>query len=51
MKTLSIYYQTDFEISFSNTFGTFKILYIFHVSVMGKLKFMYSTITWNVITT
>ena len=38
MKTLNIHYQTDFEISFSNTFDTFKILYIFHVLVMGKLE-------------
>ena len=37
MTTLSIYYQTHFEISFSNTFNTFRILYIFHVVVMGKL--------------
>ena len=37
MKALDIYSLIDFVISFSNTFDTFQILYIFHVKVMGKL--------------
>ena len=45
MKTLSINYQTDFEISFSSTFDTFEILYIFHVLVMGKLDLRHSLVT------
>ena len=36
-ETLSIYYQTHFGINFSNTFDTFKVLYIFHIIIMGKL--------------
>ena len=38
MKIFSIYYKTDFEISFSNAFDTFKSLYIFHVLIKGKLE-------------
>ena len=38
MKTVSIYHQTHFEISFINTLNTFRILYIFHVVVIGKLE-------------
>ena len=40
MKTVSIYYQTHFEISFISTFDTFKILYIFHVILVRKLEFV-----------
>ena len=36
MNTLSICYQIVFEISFCNTFDTFKILCIFQVLVIGK---------------
>ena len=43
MKTLSIYYQKHFETSFHSTFDSFKIPYIFHVIVMGKLEKSYFT--------
>ena len=38
MKTFNISYQTYSEIWFSNTLGTFQILYIFYVKVLGKLN-------------
>ena len=37
MNALGVYCKTHFEISLSNTFDTFKILYIFGVVVMGKI--------------
>ena len=36
MKTLSIYHEGHFEISFSNTFDTFKILFFFAMVYLWK---------------
>ena len=51
IKTSNIYYRTHFEISFSNTFDTFKILCIFYVLVMGKLdlkKKIYDSVRYSI---
>ena len=40
-ETFKYLLSTHFEISFSNTFNTFRILFIFHVVAMGTILEIY----------